>query len=343
MDRRTFIGRLAGGALAAPLVARAQLTGKPAGEAVDVLFANLNWSNTNAAWGVAEAQRIADNTRRWYLDASYGKSVLRVSVSSFVKLSVADSAVKGTEWTVEADHRLLAAGFDQTKFDRVVYITPRTYGPGGFKGLCWGRQAWVNCGGADYASHSAIHELGHSFGLQHSGKVFVGTRAGKLLTLPPLSQTTGGRFVEFYDTWTAMGYEATQAHFNAPEKARLGWIVPTLYDGTDRTYTLKPMEEQGTGIRAVKVPGAMYKADSKRVYWLENRYKPGLPTSGVQLRICGDFNCVPQAWFDGVALAPGETIADGSVTIDVLDGGSIRIRPFVAAPPPRHATVRFTA
>jgi hypothetical protein len=50
------------------------------------------------------------------------------------------------------------------------------------------------------------------------------------------------------------------------------------------------------------------------------------------LRISGDFNCHPQAWFDGVALAPGETITDGSVTIDILGGGSIRVRPFVAAP-----------
>jgi hypothetical protein len=332
-----------GGLLAAPLAAEAQLTGKREGVAVKVLFANLNWSNTNAAWSVADGQRIADNTHRWYLEASYGKSVLDFTVSSFVKLSIADSSVTGTGWTVEADDLLLAAGFDQGKFDRVVYVTPRTYGPGNFKGLCWGRRTWVNCGGSDYAAHSAIHELGHSFGLGHSGKVFIGTRAGNLITLPPLSQTTGGRLEEFYDPWTAMGYEATQSHFNAPEKAQLGWLVPTVYDGTDRTYALTPMEQQGTGIRAVKVPGAMYKADSKRVYWLENRYRSGLGNSGVQLRICGDFNCVPQAWFDGVALAPGETITDGSVTINVLAGGSIRVRPFVAAPPPRYATVRFTA
>ena len=335
MDRRTFIGRIAGGLLAAPLAAEAQLTGIREDVAVKVLLANLNWSNTNPAWSVADGQRIADNTHRWYLDASYGKSVLNFTVSSFVKLSIADSSVTGTGWTVEADDLLFAAGFDQMKFDRVVYITPRTYRPGGFKGLCWGRKTWVNCGGSDYAAHSAIHELGHSFGLGHSGRIFIGTRAGNLITLPPLSQPNGGRLEELYDTWTAMGYEATQTHFNAPEKARLGWIVPTVYDGTDRTYTLTPMEQQGTGTRAVKVPGAMYKADSKRVYWLENRYRSGLGNSGVQLRICGDFNCVPQAWLNGVALAPGETITDGSVAINVLEGGRIRVRPFVATSPPR--------
>ena len=38
---------------------------------------------------------------------------------------------------------------------------------------------WLNCGGSDYVTFGAIHELGHSLGLAHAQSLRLGGRNGK--------------------------------------------------------------------------------------------------------------------------------------------------------------------
>lgn len=302
-----------------------------------VLFANIGWSNTGAN-NPDDMMSLGNFTRQWYLDGSYGKAVLDPTVTPPIVLPLAIEQVTGYQWFYPSPPpQLLAAGYDQTAYDKVCYITPRV-GAVGYKGLNVGKWSWINCGGTDYARHSTLHELGHSFGLSHAGLLKdVGAKDGNVYNFPPLSVSTGlGAYDSTADNCSTMGYIASLAHFSGPEKAQLGWITHATYDGGDRTYTLTQMEQPNGALYAVKVSGSMFLGSSRRVYWFENR-RMGW-ADGIQMRMGGDFNCYPWARYVSplkaypeVGMLPGERFTDGSIVVDVVAADTIRIRPAAVA------------
>jgi hypothetical protein len=250
---------------------------------------------------------------------------------------------------------LKAAGFDTAKFDRIIYIVPRVASFGS-KGLTFGSSMWLNCGGSDYVTFGAIHELGHSLGLAHAQSLRLGGRNGNVMTFPGLDITQlGGNVIGFRedtgDPTNAMSYTQTQGHFGAYDKAQLGWIVPIVWNAKDQTYELTPLARRGGALYGIKVPMTQLRAKSNRIYWIELRDGFGFDgTLGPQNRgfvvsVANDFSCIPTCSIDAhpetqtlsdSAFQAGDTFRDGTVRFDFVDATHVRLRlDSGASAPPR--------
>jgi len=288
-----------------------------------VLLINAMWSNTPAnPWPIAQAQKMADFCRAWYLAGSYGKVSLDFSVSPFIRLGFPDTSAR-MPVDAEGNAQLTALGLSPHAFERQIYLTTRSAAVGS-KGFCWGTGMWVNCMNSDYAQFAMIHEFGHSLGLSHPYQLQIGQQTGKTLSIPSLDVTTGGQLTAYYDKSTSMGYEASMAQFSAPEKASMHWIVPEIYAGGDKTYTLTASSAQGGTLYAVEIPMSAFRPSSKRVYWIEYRTDT-IGQNGIQIRVTGDFGCSAPGHINS-ALQTGDRFTDGTIVIDVMDAGVVRIR-----------------
>ena len=293
------------------------------------------WSDEagTPAW-LADVPRMTKGAALWYHVGSYGKTEVIFDVGSPVIIGAPMASSAGAATFDALAARMQAMGYGLGRYDRIVYFTTRNQTVG-FKGLNWGAGSWINCAGSDYAPFSLIHELGHSLGLVHPRKLTVGAweASERTLTLPPLSVKTGGRTEDLYDKSTSMGYEATFAEFSAYEKAAIPalwggpWITPAVYNGGDQTYTLTPLRDPGGACYAVRAPMAQFVASSRRVYWLEYRTDTRIE-DGIQLRIEGDFGAgnVPSHVNPGPGFKPGDRISDGTLMIEVVAQGVVRVR-----------------
>jgi M6 family metalloprotease-like protein len=101
--------------------------------------------------------------------------------------------------------------------------------------------------GVEYASH----EMGHNFGLLHSGIITTSTGTDVLgpVGSPGTFWDQGG------DYWSTMG-ELALGLYPSPQRAEvLKWMTPTNYQIVQGsgTYTLQPLESSPPGLEALKV------------------------------------------------------------------------------------------
>lgn len=110
----------------------------------------------------------------------------------------------------------------------------------------------------------ASHELGHNFGLLHSGTVTSGTQV-----LGPLS--TPGTWTDMGDYWSSMG-EVVLGTYPATQRSEvLGWMKSgTNYVTVQSsgTYTLQPLETASAGLQVLKVQRG---AGNNAWLWIEYR------------------------------------------------------------------------
>jgi hypothetical protein len=149
-------------------------------------------------------------------------------------------------------------GYDTDGYDLdVVEYDPA--GPGSFGGLAYvgGKGVWLKTSDLGVL----IHELGHNLGLFH---------ANRWETLPP--NTIGpGRNQEYGNSFDVMGAGGAGAHFNAYNKASIGWLTPSsVHDvkanGTYRVYQTDQGQADSDKRYALSV-----NKDSERDYWFEFR------------------------------------------------------------------------
>jgi hypothetical protein len=314
-----------------------------------LLVVSVLWADSpDNLWPISDVVSRFQIVAAWYAEASYGTVNLVPTVAPFVRATTTSAnASAKTLLNISSDVTgpLRAAGIDPTRFDRILYIVPRiaSVGP---KGFTVGSSMWLNCGGSDYVTFGAIHELGHSLGLAHAQSLRLGGRTGTVMTFPGLEVTRLGDNVigfreEAADPTNAMSYAQVPAHFGAYDKAQLGWIVPTVADGNDRTYELTPLARRGGALYAIKVPMAQFKAKSKRIYWIELRSGLGFDASlepqnrGFIVSVVNDFLCTPTCAIDAhpetqtlsdSAFQAGDTFTDGTVRFDFVDATHVRLR-----------------
>ena len=225
------------------------------------------------------------STAAYYNEVSYGQQALNVTVacqttkpagcagntSSGGWLRSSSATPASCDYTTMAslaDAAATAAGYTIANYTNRFYVLPSATGCGwaGLAYVGYPYQAWSD-------GYNALwvygHELGHNFTLYHAGSVSCGS----------LVLSVGCSVAEYGDRFDVMGNNSAagqQMHFNATQKALLGWIpassVVTHTSGT-KTYSLSPLEAGGQSTYAVKIPVA---ADTNRTYWIEYRQPIGL-------------------------------------------------------------------
>ena len=322
-----------------------------------LLVISVLWADSpDNLWPISDVVARFQTVAAWYAEASYGRVMFVPTVTPFVRATTTSAnADINTLLHIASDvaEPLKAAGIDTTRFDRTIYIVPRiaSVGP---KGLTLGSSMWLNCGGSDYVTFGAIHELGHSLGLAHAQSLRLGGRNGNVMTFPgldikQLSSDVIGFREDTGDPTNVMSYAQVAAHFGAYDKSQLGWIAPIVSDGKDQTYELTPLARRGGALYGIKVPMMQFKATSKRVYWIELRDGFGFDgnlgpqTRGFVVSVANDFSCIPTCSIDAhpetqtlgdSAFQAGDTFKDGTVRFDFVDATHVRLRldPEASAP-----------
>jgi hypothetical protein len=240
---------------------------------------------------VASVQNVMTGTTgsvaKFFAEASYGQHLLNVTVPSQWFRSATMATPTTCNYTALAsagDAAAVAAGYSPSSYEFRVYMFPRVAACG-WSGLAYigsPKQAWIN-GPSSVTTSVVGHEMGHNFGLLHAASVDCGARA------------IGGTcsVSEYGDPFNTMGNQRA-AHFDATQKALLGWIPATsvkTHSTGSATYVLSPIENAGAAVYAVKIP-----ASAKRTYWLEYRQPIGFdaflsayPNNGAQVRVASPF------------------------------------------------------
>ena len=322
------------------------------------------------------------STAAYYKEVSYGQQLLNVTVAcQTTKPSGCANNTDSKGWLVTssplpggcdfttmgelADAAATAAGYTLSDYVNRFYVLPGGSGCGwaGLAYVGFPYQAWS-------AGYNALwvygHELGHNFTLYHAG------------SLDCAPQVLGGScsLAEYGDRFDVMGNNTNtgqQMHFNATQKALLGWIpassVITQTSGT-KTYTLAPIEAGGQSTYAVKIPVA---ADTSRTYWIEYRQPTGLfdatlsayPNKGAIIHVAEpfDYPCTGGCFADDTqildmtpgtagnffdaALLVGQTYTDSTynvrITVNSATATGLNVTVAVGGAPPAPTTTTMAS
>jgi hypothetical protein len=255
-----------------------------------VLFVLVKFSDTASdPMAVSSVQSVvssaSNSVANFYKEASYGQHLINATVTPWVRAAISTpTTCNYSAISTAANTAATAAGYNPNNYEFKVYIMPRLTACGwsGLGYIGFPRMAWIN-GPSSVTTPVIGHEMGHNFGLLHAASVDCGTRSvGGVCTAS-----------EYGDPFNTMGNQ-TSMHFDATQKALLGWIPSTsvkTHASGSATYTLNPIESAGGSVYAVKIAAA-----AKRTYWLEYRQPIGFdsalasyPNNGAQIRVSSPF------------------------------------------------------
>jgi M6 family metalloprotease-like protein len=233
-----------------------------------VLLVNFQDTAGETPFTLAQAgDAVFGTVSDFFYEASFGQTWLTGDVDGWYTLPI-DSTCNTGDIGDAADAAAAANGVDLSGYGRFIYVMK------GAAQCFWSGASSMS----EYPSHAFLngnldpmviaHELGHSFGLNHSNFL----DCGDTVLGPDCVRAKDDKF----DT---MGSSPEPGHFNAFQKERLGWfapgeVVPVTADGT---YTLQPYELTGGAIpKALKIPKDVDPATGEATwYYLEFRQALG--------------------------------------------------------------------
>ena len=287
-----------------------------------VLWVQVDFNDDPGA--VATVEQIGvTNTQvsAFYAANSQGKTTMAFTVLPATLRLPRDKSVynasSSSVGTLQTDAAVLARAYDTAnggdgtynpdRYDRWIVVFKRmpVYTFGGQAQLT-GPQVRMN---GNISPGTVAHELGHTQGLSHSH-----------YWLPSGNSAIGaGTHVEYGDVFDAMGSSAssTNNHFNAPQKAKLGYLVAaditTITDAG--TYRLARHDHSdAAGLRALKIAPAGLGYE----YWLEHRQFG--PTAFNSAQLDRLRRGVLLHW--GQGKAPSSATGPGSYLIDATPGSA---------------------
>ena len=187
---------------------------------------------------------VFDETDALYRSMSYGKVSLTGTVTPWLRAFDGGMGCNLTNIKAGASAAVAAAGFDASKYDRVVFIHPSAGCP--WSGVTLAGTVFLN--GA-LTTHLVAHELGHSFGLGHA-----------YLTD---CKRHGCGALEYGDPYDTMGVGS--GDFSAKAKFDLGWLTNLSRAAKNGTYELAPIE------RPARFAQAFVVTTANDQYWIEYR------------------------------------------------------------------------
>ena len=206
-----------------------------------------------ATWGPQPFARdevrhvVFDQVDQLYREMSYGKASLTGVVTPWLKAFGGPSGCLLPPVRAAANSAAVAAGFDPSKYDRVVYLHPDAGCP--WSGVTQAAASFLN--GA-LTPRLVAHELGHSFGLGHANSTDC------------VRHDCGA--IEYGDPYDTMG--SGTGDFSAKSKYELGWLKRVSRPARGGVYTLAPLE------RTASSPQAFVVTIAGDEYWLEYRADP---------------------------------------------------------------------
>jgi hypothetical protein len=190
---------------------------------------------------------VFDEADALYRSMSYGKVSLTGTVTPWLKAFDGGMGCNLTNIKAGASVAVAAAGFDSSKYDRIVFIHPSADCP--WSGVTLAGTVFLN--GA-VTTHLVAHELGHSFGLGHANLTDC--------------KRHGCGALEYGDPYDTMG--AGSGDFSAKAKFDLGWLTNVGRPVRNGAYDLAPIEQ------ASPLPRAFVVTTANDQYWIEYRGRP---------------------------------------------------------------------
>lgn len=242
-----------------------------------VMLVNFQDNPSNQPWTKSAINTTVFNTiNDMFYESSFHQTTVVGDVAGWFTVpinSTSDCNTVTDNMPRFADQAAAQAGYDVSSYKRKIYIFPnvRSCGWAGL-GTVGGQpsQSWIN----GYNSSSIIgHEMGHNFGLWHS----------HFLKCPGAVNTGACSVVEYGDDADIMG-SGGNAHFNAYQKDRLGWLnynvsPPITTVSQSGTYTISTYETLNTQVKALKIAKANLADGSTDYYYLEFRQGIGFDSN----------------------------------------------------------------
>ena len=288
-----------------------------------VLWVQVDFSDDPGAAATAD-QIAATNTivGDFYANVSQGKTTMSfTTLPATLRLPREKSVYNASSTsagTLQADAAVLAKAYDAAngdagtynpdRYDRWIVVFKRmpAYSFGGQAQLT-GPQVRMN---GNVSAGTVVHELGHTQGLSHSH-----------YWLPAGNTAVGaGAHVEYGDVFDAMGSSgsSTNNHFNAPQKAKIGYLDPadiTTVTAAGTFRLARHDHKDAAGLRALKIAPA----DLGYEYWVEHRQFG--PTAFNSAQLDRLRRGVILHW--GIGRAPRFTTSTaGSYLVDATPGSS---------------------
>jgi M6 family metalloprotease-like protein len=242
------------------------------------ILVNFQDAPTNQPWTLdAIKQTLTNNVSGFFYENSSHMTTLSVDTAGWftAPITSTDSCDSSTNTLLtSAETMAKAAGYDYTKYDRVMILFPRMsncrwLGLGYIGGgKTWGI-TWIN---GTPTQQVMAHELGHNFGLYHSHS--------KSCTSGPIGGTCATS--DYGDSADTMGNK-TASHFGAAQKESLAWLdspgMPAISTvTTSGTYKLEPYESFTTGVKAIRIPISAPPTATSDYYYIEYRQLLGYDT-----------------------------------------------------------------
>lgn len=208
---------------------------------------------------------VFGQTSDFFLENSNKQTWLSGNVTGWYTLPL--SSTSCDYWSIAslANDAAARAGVDTSGYNRYLYVFPKNACAWSGLGTMGGNPGTAFINGS-FRLNIVAHELGHNFGLYHSKSQDCGENSiGDSCTV--------SQYGDFLDT---MG-NRNPAHFNAFQKARLGWLNGLFSADTDGTYVLESYETApGANPKALRVLKSIDPATGQKAwYYLEYRQAIG--------------------------------------------------------------------
>ena len=271
-----------------------------------VILVNFQDKQTEP-WTLDLARNLVfGTTSDFFLENSYQQTWLSGDVYGWYTIPILTTQCNQYSIGDQAKSAATAAGVDLSQYDHLLYVFPKNSCTWSGLSTVGGSpsESWIN---NDFGTRIVAHELGHGFGLFHS----------QGLDCTPGIFGSDCRKMPYGDTLDIMG--GREAHLNAYQKERLGWLnfgvsPPLAVVETGGTYDVAPIESGGTYPKALKVLKSTDPATGDKTwYYLEYRQSIGLDSWMI-----GDPYLIEENVLNGVVLHVGtENLGDSSLLLDM--------------------------